>query len=64
MDAEHQLIVGTSVTASRSDQGQLVPMLDQVEATVDTRPAQVLADWPTAQPRQGSRRNDRPGRTR
>ncbi len=44
VDAEHQLVVATDVTANASDQGGLPVLLDQVEERFDTQPETVLAD--------------------
>ena len=44
VDAEHQLVVATDVTANASDQGGLPVLLDQVEERFDVQPATLLAD--------------------
>ena len=44
VDAEHQLVVVTEVTASASDQGGLPVLLDAVQETFDAQPETVLAD--------------------
>ena len=44
MDAEHQLLVATDVTANASDRGGLPVLLDQVRERFETQPATVLAD--------------------
>ena len=44
VDAEHQLVVATDLTANASDQGELPVLLDTVEETFDAQPATVLAD--------------------
>ena len=44
VEGEHQLIVATAVSSNASDQGHLVTLLDEVEATHGERPATVLAD--------------------
>ena len=44
VDAEHQLVVATDVTANASDQGELPGLLDEVRARFDAHPAAVLAD--------------------
>ena len=44
MDAEHQLVVATDLTANASDQGELPVLLDTVKETFDAQPATVLAD--------------------
>ena len=44
VEGEHQLIVATEVSSNASDQGHLVRLLDDVEATHGERPATVLAD--------------------
>jgi transposase len=43
-DADGRAIVGVAVTNVGSDQGQLPPMLDQIEQRTGQRPAVVLAD--------------------
>ena len=44
VDAEHQLVVATDVTANASDQGGLPALLDEVEESFDMQPDTVLAD--------------------
>ncbi len=44
VDAEHQLVVATGLTANASDQGELPVLLDTVNETLDAQPATVLAD--------------------
>lgn len=44
VDDERQLIVAFDVTANASDQGQLLPRLDEVEAAYGAVPERVLAD--------------------
>ncbi len=44
VDAEHQLVVATGLTANASDQGELPVLLDTVKETFDAQPATVLAD--------------------
>ena len=44
VEGENQLIVATEVTSSATDQGRMLPLLDDVEATHGERPATVLAD--------------------
>ena len=44
VEGENQLVVGTGVTDNASDQGQLVPMIDEVAAVCGDAPDQVLAD--------------------
>ena len=44
MDAEHQLVVATDLTANASDQGELPVLLDAVKETFDAQPETVLAD--------------------
>ena len=44
VEGGNQLIVATGVTSSASDQGHLVRLLDDVEATHGERPVTVLAD--------------------
>ena len=44
VEGEHQLIVATEVSSNASDQGHLVRLLDDVEATHGERPTTVLAD--------------------
>lgn len=43
-DVESRVIVGVAVTTTSSDQGQLIPMLDQIEQRTGQVPAHVLAD--------------------
>lgn len=44
VEATTQIIVGTDLTACAADNRQLVPLLDQVTATVGTSPRTVVAD--------------------
>ena len=44
VDETHQLIVGTDVEANASDQGRLLPLLDEVSETFEVEPEVVLAD--------------------
>ena len=44
VDGERQLVVAAEVTANASDQGQMLPRLDEIEASCGAVPAQVLAD--------------------
>ena len=44
VDGEHQIIVSTHVDAKATDQGQLVPLLDEVEMNYEAVPEVVLAD--------------------
>ena len=44
VDAEHQLVVATDVTANASDQGELPALLDEVEERFDMQPDTELAD--------------------
>ena len=44
VDAEHQLVVATDLTANANDQGELPVLLDAVKETFDAQPATVLAD--------------------
>lgn len=44
VDGAHQLVVAADVTANASDQGQLLPRLDEVEAAYGAAPKRVLAD--------------------
>lgn len=44
VDAEHQLVVATGVTANASDQGGLPVLLDAVAESFDVQPDTVLAD--------------------
>jgi transposase len=41
---DHQVIVGVDVVTTGSDQGQLPPMLDQIEERFDRRPKEALVD--------------------
>jgi transposase len=41
---DHQVIVGVDVVTVGSDQGQLPPMLDQIETRFDQRPKEALVD--------------------
>jgi transposase len=41
---DHQVIVGVDVVTTGSDQGQLPPMLDQIEERFETRPKEALVD--------------------
>jgi hypothetical protein len=43
-DAAHKIIVGTGVTQSGSDYGQLIGAVAQVEANLGKKPAQVVVD--------------------
>ena len=43
VDAEHQLVVATDLTANASDQGELPVLLDAVKETFDAQPETVLA---------------------
>ena len=43
VDAEHQWVVATKVTANASDQGELPVVLDAVQETFDAQPETVLA---------------------
>lgn len=43
-DVDSRVIVGVAVTNVGSDQGQLVPMLEQIEKHTDRTPAEYLAD--------------------
>ena len=43
-DAAHSLIVGVGVTQSASDQGQLMPALDQIQDNLGQLPRQVVVD--------------------
>jgi transposase len=43
-DAANKLIVGVSVSQSGNDYGELLPAMEQVEKTFETKPAQVVAD--------------------
>ena len=44
VDGEHQLIVATRVSSNASDQGQMLPLVDEVEAVHGARVEKVLAD--------------------
>ena len=44
VDADHQIIVATEVSAKASDQGQMMGLLEEVEETFEEQPKQVLAD--------------------
>ena len=44
VDETHQIIVGTDVEANASDQGRLLPLLDEVSETFEVEPQVVLAD--------------------
>ena len=44
VDEAHQLIVATQVEAQASDQGQMLPLLDEVSETYGVEPEVVLAD--------------------
>ena len=44
VDTETQIVVGVEVSNSGSDQGQLVPMLEQLEERYEVVPAQSLVD--------------------
>ena len=44
VDAEHQLVVATDLTANASDQGELPVLLDAVQEMFDAQPETVLAD--------------------
>jgi len=44
VDEAHQLIVATDVEANASDQGQLLPLLDEVSESYGVKPQVVLAD--------------------
>ena len=44
VDETHQIIVGTDVEANASDQGRLLPLLDEVSETYGVEPEVVLAD--------------------
>ena len=44
VEGKNQLIVATEVSSNASDQGRLVPLVDEVEATHGERPETVLAD--------------------
>ena len=44
VDACSQVIVANGLTQNGSDQGQLVPMVDEIERNLDRKPAQVSAD--------------------
>ena len=44
VDETHQIIVGADVEANASDQGRLLPLLDEVSETFEVEPEVVLAD--------------------
>jgi hypothetical protein len=44
VDETHQIIVATDVEANASDQGQMLPLLDEVSETFEVEPEVVLAD--------------------
>ncbi len=44
VDAGHQIIVAHGLTNSTSDQGQLVPMVERIEAMAGARPKELSAD--------------------
>ncbi len=44
VDGERQLVVATELTANGSDQGKMLTLVDEVEATFKKRPDTVLAD--------------------
>ena len=44
VDETHQIIVGADVEANASDQGRLLPLLDEVSETFEVEPQVVLAD--------------------
>ena len=44
VDEAHQIIVATDVEAQASDQGQMLPLLDEVSETFEVEPKVVLAD--------------------
>ena len=44
VDSAHQIIVAHTLTNSSSDQGQLVPLLDQIKANLGTKPEEASAD--------------------
>jgi transposase len=44
VDEEHQLVVAAEVTQNAADSGQLLPVLDAVEANTGSPPERVLAD--------------------
>ena len=44
VDEAHQIIVATDVEAQASDQGQLLPLLDEVSESFGVEPEVVLAD--------------------
>ena len=44
VDGEHQLIVATDVGAQAADQGQMMPLLDEVQQRFGAEPEVVLAD--------------------
>lgn len=43
-DVDSRVIVGIDVTSSGGDQGQLIPMLDQIEERLDVTPESILVD--------------------
>ena len=44
VDGQRQLVVAAEVTANASDQGQMLPLLDEIEACCGAVPEKVLAD--------------------
>ena len=44
VDAEHQIIVAQALTQNASDQGQLVPLTDQIENNTGRKPKELSAD--------------------
>jgi|TARA_B100000315_G_scaffold80088_1_gene73382 transposase len=44
VDGSHQVVVAQGLTASASDQGQLVPLIDAIEANTGRRPGEASAD--------------------
>ena len=44
VEGENQFVVGTAVTNNASDQGQLIPMINEAAAVCGETPEQVLAD--------------------
>ncbi len=44
VEGENQLVVGTGVTNNASDQGRLIPMIDEAAAVCGETPEEVLAD--------------------
>jgi len=44
VDGEHQIIVAQEVTQSASDAGQLIPLMDQIEANLGRTPGEASAD--------------------